>query len=376
MPTITQVVSQALDGDIRQIIDAIPAAIFVKDAQSRFLVVNQMCEQIWGIPHEALLRTNGEGVFPSDHMALFLAKDKEIFASGIEQDYKEVFWNQSLGVNRTGHTIKRPTYDDYGKPKYLICVTIDITEQTEAEAALLEVDHKLRGLLGQLASALAHEVNQPLTAMSNWIEAARHHLIKADPNPPPKVLEFLDNAIKQASFASRLIANLRRFVTSGELATQQTSINGAIEGVFRLATMGAHKLGVVPSLKLSPNLPPVMIDKIQIQQVIINLARNAIEAMADCPIRQLVISTALVDDHVEVSIGDTGPGLDSYVAERLFKPFVTTKSNGMGMGLSICQTIVESHGGRLWAEPGIGGGAVFSFSLPCAAPHDLVSLAS
>jgi two-component system sensor kinase FixL len=376
MPTITEVVKNALEGDISQIVDAIPAAIFVKDAESRFLVVNQMCEQIWGIPRQDLLRTNGSAYFPTDQMTQFLAKDKEIFSLGTEQDYKEVFWNQALGANRTGHTIKRPTYDDHGAAKYLICVTIDITDQTDAETALLEVDQKLRGLLGQLASALAHEVNQPLTAMSNWIEAAHHHLLKAYPNPPPKVLEFLDNAIKQSNFAARLIANLRRFVTSGELSTQPASINSAIEGVFRLATMGAHKVGVVPSLKLAPNLPLVDIDKIQIQQVIINLTRNAIEAMADCPIRQLVISTALLDDQVEVSIGDTGPGLDSYVAERLFKPFVTTKSNGMGMGLSICQTIIESHGGRLWAEPGIGGGSVFSFVLPCARTKPLEAVVS
>ena len=376
MPTITEIVSRTLDGDIRQIIDVIPAAIFVKDADSRFLVVNQMCEQIWGIPGKDLLMNNGSAFFPAEQMAIFIAKDKEIFDSGTEQDFKEVFWNHALGVNRTGHTIKRPTYDEHGAPKYLVCVTIDITDQAEAENALLEVDHKLRGLLGQLASALAHEVNQPLTAMSNWIEAARHHLIKADPNPPPRVLEFLDNAIKQANFASRLISNLRRFITSGELSRQPASINAAIEGVFRLATMGAHKIGVIPSLKLAPNLPLVDIDKIQIQQVIINLARNAIEAMADCPVRQLVISTSLVDHQVEVSIGDTGPGLDSSVAERLFKPFVTTKSNGMGMGLSICQTIIESHGGRLWAEPGLGGGSVFSFLLPCAAAIPSESLAS
>jgi PAS domain S-box-containing protein len=368
MPTFTSLIDDGLGEDIRQILDAIPAAVFVKDAKGRYIIVNRMCEQVWGISRDELLMSDGSSHFKREELDFFLAMDREVFVRGTEQNYKTSYFHQTRNAYRAGHTFKRPIYDDHGNPRFVVCVAFDTSDQEYGETNTIEADQKLRGLLGQMASALAHEVNQPLTAMSNWIQAARHHLIKADPNPPPKVLEFLDNAVKQANFAARIIANLRRFVTSGELSTQEASINRTIEDVFRLATMGAHKGGVTACLNLASDLPMVLIDRTQIQQVVINLARNAIEAMADCPVRILTISTLLVDDQVEVSIGDTGPGLDSYVAERLFKPFVTTKSNGMGMGLSICQTILESHGGRLWAEPGIGQGSVFSFSLPCVVP--------
>ena len=214
--------------------------------------------------------------------------------------------------------------------------------------------------LGQMVSALAHEVNQPLTAIGNYLRAGQR---LAEAGDGAKLRTALDKAVGETTRAREIIQRLRDFIRKSESAKRAEPLRTTIEEAIALALVGAEAREVELDLRLDPAAPAALIDKVQIQQVLLNLVRNAVEAMAESPRRSLVIATQAADGRVEVSVADTGPGLSAAVRERLFQPFVTTKSSGMGVGLSICRSIVEAHGGRLWAEDNPGSGTVFRFTL-------------
>jgi two-component system, sensor histidine kinase and response regulator len=218
--------------------------------------------------------------------------------------------------------------------------------------------------LGQMVSALAHEVTQPLAAIGNYLRAGERLVQLGD---AAKARAALTRAADEAVRAGVIIRRLRDFVRKTEGEKRVEDLRLAIEEAVSLAMVAAERSDVGIELRLDPNASAAIVDKVQIQQVLLNLIRNAIEAMAESLERRLVIATAASgDDMVAVSVADRGPGLSAAVREKLFQPFVTTKSGGMGVGLSICRSIVEAHGGRLWAEENPGGGTVFSFTVPRA----------
>jgi two-component system sensor kinase FixL len=221
--------------------------------------------------------------------------------------------------------------------------------------------------MGQMASTMAHELNQPLTAVMNYLEAGRQ-LLAASAGGPERVGEMMEKAIAQAQRAGEVIRRLRSFVSKGETERRIASLNQLVEQALALGLVGARQRGVRVSLELDHALPPVLVDHVQIQQVVLNLVRNAIEAMEAVDRRELVIGTrAILDQEMaEVIVADTGPGIAPELADRLFQPFVTTKATGMGLGLSICREIVEAHHGRLTAAPRSSGGTVFRVTLPIA----------
>jgi two-component system sensor kinase FixL len=179
--------------------------------------------------------------------------------------------------------------------------------------------------------------------------------------------EAVNDAAEQALRAGRVIRHLREFVARGESERHVENLPKLIQEASALALVGAKERGVRVAFRFDPEAPLVLADRIQIQQVLLNLIRNAIEAMQDAPRRELVVATqSLPGGLVEVSVADTGTGIAPEIADRLFNPFVTSKPDGMGVGLAICRTIVETHGGRLWAAPNPGGGMVFRFTLPVA----------
>jgi two-component system sensor kinase FixL len=251
----------------------------------------------------------------------------------------------------------------------------DLTERQDTDRRLQELQSELLHVarlsdMGQMASALAHELNQPLTAVTNWMTAARRTLKVKAPDAPAAVTEFMDKAISEAERAGEIIRRLRSFVERGETERAAENINRVVEEAAALAMVGAKESGVRVAFDFAPDLPPAWIDKIQVQQVVANLVRNAIEAMSGSEHRRLTISTAAGNRMVEVSIKDTGPGLPAGVAARLFQPFTTTKDKGMGLGLSISRSIIDNMGGRLLAKPNPEGGLIFVFSLPTL-DHDL-----
>jgi len=177
--------------------------------------------------------------------------------------------------------------------------------------------------------------------------------------------------VEQTLRSGDIIRRLREFVSRGETRQNAEGVAKLVEEASALALVGARQLGVRVAFDLDKRADFVLVDKVQIQQVLLNLIRNAVEAMADSPRRELsVVSRVAADKMVRLSIVDTGPGLSPEVAAKLFQPFVTTKPQGMGVGLSICRTIVEAHGGQIWAEPGPGGGTAFHLTVPKASAEE------
>ncbi len=266
-----------------------------------------------------------------------------------------------------------------GEPVTLRGFMIDITERKRVEEALRAREARLSELqtellnvsrqsaMGELSSALAHELNQPLAAIMNYVQASRRMMKKDGGTVPEKAFEMMDKALDQADRAGAIMRGLRDLVETGHAARAESDINKVVEEASALGLIGAAREGILVDMDLGADLPPVIINEIQIQQVVMNLVRNGVEAMTASKKRDLTIKTALDrEDTVEIAIGDTGPGLPEEVKERLFHPFVSTKLGGMGIGLSISHSIVEAHGGRLWATPNPDGGAVFHFTLPLA----------
>jgi two-component system sensor kinase FixL len=220
--------------------------------------------------------------------------------------------------------------------------------------------------MGQMASALAHELNQPLSAIMNYVSATRRLLEKSNDPNTLKVREFIDKANEQTARAGQIIRNLRTFVEKREGARKAESLNAIVQDSVALGLVGAAAdSNVVVALDLAREIPPVFADRVAIQQVVINLIRNAVEAMQAVKRRELNVRTAMDEaSHVRVDVADTGPGLEPKVMEKLFQPFVTTKDSGMGIGLTISQSIIQAHDGRIWATPNSDGGVTFSFRLP------------
>jgi signal transduction histidine kinase len=239
-------------------------------------------------------------------------------------------------------------------------------ERREREARLRQMQSELIHVsrvneMGTMVWALAHELNQPLTAVGNYIRAGQMLLERGE---TAKVQTALERAGAQSVRAGQIIQRLRAFVKNGETERRVEDLREAIEEARALAIMGWGQRAVSVEVRLDPELPSALIDKIQIQQVLLNLMRNAMEAMAESARREIVISaTPSAGDMIEIRVSDSGPGLSAQVRDKLFQPFVTTKAHGMGVGLSICRSIVEAHGGRLWAAGNLGGGAMFCFTV-------------
>lgn len=261
-------------------------------------------------------------------------------------------------------------------------ILYDLTEQRRAERSLREQQerfHELQaqlyrasrlGELGEMASSIAHELNQPLAAVTNYLEAAKSLLAATDPPPPPAVAELLTKGAAQASRAGTIIRRLRDLIGRGETEMAPTDISAAVREALGLALIGAGERGVDVEVSLDQNLPEVPAERTQIQQVVFNLVRNALEAM-DGAERRLSVRTARgANACIEVSVTDSGRGLAPEIADRLFTPFLTTKANGMGIGLSICRSIIEAHGGTIGTDPVPGGGTRFVFTLPTETDDD------
>jgi two-component system sensor kinase FixL len=245
----------------------------------------------------------------------------------------------------------------------------DITERQQTRQRLHDLQAELIHMsrftaLGEMASMLAHELNQPLTAVANYLNGGRRLLEGGQPGSIPMVREALERAAEQALRAGQIIRRLREFVSRGESERRVEILIKLVEEASALALVGAKEAGVRVSFDFDTRVAFVLADKIQIQQVLHNLMRNAVEAMQQTSRCELTVSTRKLDhETVRIDVSDTGSGIAPEIAEQLFQPFVTTKRQGMGVGLSISRTIVESHGGRLWAEPNAGGGTVFRLTL-------------
>jgi two-component system sensor kinase FixL len=252
----------------------------------------------------------------------------------------------------------------------------DLTERQQTETRLQELQSELVHVsrltaLGEMASALAHELNQPLSAIGNYLMGSKM-LLERDEVPQARVADAVEKAAGEALRAGEIIRRLRDFVARGETERRVESLPKLIEEASALALVGAKEHGIRVRFQLSPEVDLVLVDKVQIQQVILNLIRNAVEALAGAERRDLTLCIDPArDDMAVVTVSDTGRGVSADVADQLFRPFVTTKRDGMGVGLSICRTIVEAHGGQIWVESEGTGGATFRFTVPSVDKEEL-----
>lgn len=247
----------------------------------------------------------------------------------------------------------------------------DISDRVQAEKRARELNEQLRRVgianeLGQMISSLAHELRQPLTAAMNYVNTCRR-LLQINPPSTEKALAMTVKAGEQIGRADHFVHDVRAFVQNQDSEFAAEDISSVVEETMKFALIGSAHLGILVSCRYGKDLPRVRADKIRIQQVLLNLIRNAAEAMSSSPRRELTIETRLASPgEVEVSVTDTGCGIAPEVTRRLFEAFVTTKPGGIGIGLSVCRGIVEAHGGRLWAEPAPAGGTAFRFTLAAA----------
>lgn len=248
----------------------------------------------------------------------------------------------------------------------------DLTRRQETEVRLEEMQAELAhasrvSAMGTVASALAHELNQPLTAVANYVEAARGLLNVPNAENVAIVREALGDAAMQAVRAGQIVRRLRDFIARGDTDKRVENLRGLINEANALALIGVAELGIDVRLDIDDRITGVLVNKVQVQQVLVNLIQNAVEALADASVRRLSISAIpIANQMVRISIVDTGPGLDTEVESRLFRPFVRTKDAGMGLGLSICQTIIEAHNGTIWLDKPADGGTAFRFTLAAA----------
>jgi two-component system, LuxR family, sensor kinase FixL len=252
----------------------------------------------------------------------------------------------------------------------------DLTERQRTALRVQELQSELihfsrLSAMGTMASTLAHELNQPLTAIANYLETTRDMLVESDPETLALVRDALDDAAQQSLRAGQIVRRLRDFVARGDIEQHPEPLAALVREATTLGLIGAHEAGVAVTMEFHSEADSVLVDRVQIQQVTVNLLRNAIHAMRETMTRALLITTAPeAEGFIEVTIADTGIGIAADMRDRLFQAFATTKEDGMGLGLSICRTIVEAHGGRIWATAGASGGTAFHFTLRRAQPEE------
>ena len=253
----------------------------------------------------------------------------------------------------------------------------DLSERQRTEARMQELQSELVHIsrltaMGEMASALAHELNQPLSAIANYLKGSRRLLENWPDEEAAVVREAVDKAAAQSIRAGQIIRRLRDFVARGESERRVENIKRLVEEASALGLVGAKDLGLQVRFDFDPTVDTVLADRVQVQQVILNLMRNAIEAMEHSQRRELVLSTSRAEDGMmAIEIADTGSGISPEVEAQLFQPFVTSKASGMGVGLSISRTIIEGHGGQISVRPNPSGGTIFRFTLRAVDKEDL-----
>ena len=367
----------AREAHLASILDTVPEAMIVIDEGGIVQSFSPAAERLFGYSAAEMMGKNVKMLMPSPY--------RENHDGYIEQ-YLRTRERRIIGIGRVvvgerkdGSTF--PMEIAVGEMRssdrhFFTSFIRDITQRQQSEARLQELQAELVHVsrltaMGQMASALAHELNQPLLAIVGYMKGSRRLLESGAEERSSLLRDAMDKAGDQALRAGQIIRRLREFVGRGDSERRVEGVRKLIEEASALALVGTKDQGVRVRFQFDPTVDLVLVDKVQIQQVLLNLLRNAVEAMKASQSRELVISTAAGDDDmIVVSVSDTGPGIAPELMSQLFQPFVTNKRQGMGVGLSICRTIVEAHGGQIMVEPNPGGGTIFRFTLRAATGED------
>jgi PAS domain S-box-containing protein len=279
--------------------------------------------------------------------------------------------NGPAGTTRWLEIRGRADRTDNGTPRYLAGVCRDITSRKTADVGLAQLQSEMAQFgrlneMGEMAGTLSHELNQPLTAAQNYLAAARRLLITAELGDS-RIAQAIAGAESAFLRASQIVRRIQAFLQKAESVKAPEPLDSVLREACELARVEARHRGVEVKLEIGSHLPDALIDRVQIQQVLLNLLRNAFEAMdGQEGERRVRVSARLSEGGVHVDVSDNGPGLSEEVARDLFKPFTTTKKSGMGLGLSLSRSIIEAHQGKMWASSRAGGGTTFHFTLPAA----------
>ncbi len=355
--------------ELRLIFENTPTAITITDVDGHVLDANRACQ--------ALLECNVAELKGGRHTDLVMEEDREAVRAEFValRETGNRFSREVRYRTRDGHVLYAMLHagvarDAGGEALLMICEIVDRSQLFEATREAEELRTRLAhvsrlGTLGEMVSGIAHEVNQPLTAIANYASAARRLVLSGDTDAE-ELASINDKIAVQAERAGQVIRGLRSMTRRREAVRESLDCSALIGEVSKLIEFELRARGWRLLISLEPKLPEVLGDGVQIQQVLLNLVRNAIEAMNERASDDFVTITAsaLGSAWVEISVSDSGPGLAQEVEERLFEPFFSTKTQGMGLGLSICKSIMSVHGGELRYRRNLHGGAEFIMRLP------------
>lgn len=362
------------EAHLRSILATVPDAMVVIDENGIILSFSAAAEKMFGYAESEVVGENVSMLMPSP--------DRERH-DGYLRSYRATGVRKIIGIGRvtTGRRRDGNTFpmelsvgEAWVEGKRVFTGFIhDITQRQQVQLTLQDLQSELAHVgrvseMGTLASSLAHELNQPLTAIASYSEGIAD-LLAGEPDADKAALarETLKEVASEAIRAGEIVRRMRDFMSHGQTEHRVEDLPQLVTEANALALVGSREHGIDVQVNLDRNAEEVFADRVQIQQVLLNLIRNAIEAMIDSPVRSLTISSrAGPGEFVTISVEDTGEGISEAIAPQLFEPFVTSKQTGMGIGLSICRTIVEAHGGRIWCEPGRDRGTIFHFTLPSA----------
>src|SRR5476649_44732 len=360
----------AREAHLQSILDTVPEAMIVIDERGIIQSFSSAAERLFGCRAAEAIAQNVSTLMPTPYH-----ENHDAYL----QRYLNTGERRIIGIGRVvvGQRKDGSTFPmelavgemKSGDQRFFTGFIRDLTERKQTEARLQELQSELVHIsrltaMGEMASTLAHELNQPLAAIANYLRGSRRLLEGASDEKSAAMRDALDKAGDQAMRAGHIIRRLRDFVARGESERRVESITKLVEEASALALVGVKDLGIRVQFQFKPEIDLVIADRVQVQQVVLNLIRNAMDAMETSQTRDLVVAIAPAESgHVRISVTDSGSGISPEIAEQLFQPFITTKRHGMGVGLSISRAIVEAHNGRIWVEPNPTGGTIFHFTL-------------
>lgn len=361
---------------LRSILDTVPDAMVMIDDTGHILSFSKAAERLFGYAEGELIGENVSTLMPSP--------DRERHDGYLER-YRKTGEKRIIGIGRLV-TARRRDGTTFpmelsvgeamiGEHRVYTGFIRDLTERQDYEKRLHTLQDELAHVsrvtaMGTLATSIAHELNQPLTAIANYVETASDMLAEPTSEKIAVIREALDECARESIRAGQIVRRLRDYISRGETERQVVPLHRLVSEASALAFVSTGSEALEFDVRIGGD-DVVLVDRVQIQQVLLNLIRNAIEAMQQARFRRLTITAVRREPgYVEVIVSDNGPGLAAEVKERLFEPFVSTKDTGMGVGLSISRTIVEAHDGRIWADDSPMGGTSFHFTVPDGGPGD------